>query len=363
VHEENVDSNAEYGGIARFVNAQSHKLQRIWHENSIGLTFAHTFFLNPLIAKVVKWYKNEGDRVDFKDLICDIESDGSIFTISNEDEITALMGKISVAEDSQGVQPGDLLCTVFLAPKAGGQSSNEGHASEKSEVPAKHDVKKTPTERKIEEQADRLPPGATITMPKKASGEATNTSSIEQELPPGATLVMASNAAKDIDISIFKDLDGRKSNKLKGEATITVPDGMKTSKPEAQVQSRTAYVVQPSADEPPLPIPDVSASNNVTPVPIIGDSSPPASNAVVSASTDAMSPPGESSSNDPAPLVELDRSMFTKEKAINMPNMGKFRGESLLAESTLKVSIVILYIAFIICSSSQACPLVQESRR
>ena len=75
-------------------------------------------------------------------------------------------------------------------------------------------------------------------------------------------------------------------------------------------------------------------------------SSQPASNAVASASTNAMSPPVDSSSNDPEPPVELDRSMFTKEKAINMPNMGKFRGEFLFAESTLKVSIVILYICF-----------------
>ena len=234
-----------------------------------------TLFGILLTAKVVKWYKKEGDRVDFKDLICDIESGGSIFTISNEDEITAFMGKISVAEDSQGVQAGDLLCTVFLGPKAGGSSSNEGQAGEKIEVPAQDDVKKTPTELKMEEQAQRLPPGATITMAKKASGESTNTSSIEQELPPGATMIMASAAAEDIDISIFKDLDGRKSNKLMGGATITIPDGMSTAKPEADVQSQTTDDVEPTADGPPLPIPDVTASNDAIPVPIIGDVSPP----------------------------------------------------------------------------------------
>lgn len=285
-------------------------------------------------AKVVKWYKSEGDRVDYKDLICDIETDGATFSISNEDEITAFMGKISVAADSQAIEHGDLLCTVFLAPKGsptGGKDTEETNG--KIAVPSAEADEKTGATSAMEEQAQRLPPGASITVPTKVSEhEGTNSSAVDskelkQELPPGATMVLASDAASDIDISVFSDLDG-KSSKVKGAATITMPEGMSVATPEADSQSNPMDSPEPTASAP-VPVSDASVSKGVSPAPEASVSTgvSPAPDAI---SNDAAASPETSGSEDPAPPVELDRSMFTKEKPIHMPNMGKFQGESLI---------------------------------
>jgi hypothetical protein len=65
-------------------------------------------------AKVVKWYKKEGDVVAFNDVICDIETDEFTFNMVNEDDVDALMGEIFVSEGDDVLEEGALLCTVFL---------------------------------------------------------------------------------------------------------------------------------------------------------------------------------------------------------------------------------------------------------
>jgi pyruvate/2-oxoglutarate dehydrogenase complex dihydrolipoamide acyltransferase (E2) component len=65
-------------------------------------------------AKVVKWYKKEGDVVAFNDVICDIETDEFTFNMVNEDDVDALMGEIFVFEGDDVLEEGALLCTVFL---------------------------------------------------------------------------------------------------------------------------------------------------------------------------------------------------------------------------------------------------------
>jgi len=64
-------------------------------------------------AKIVRWYKKRGDLVAFNDLLCDVETEDYTFGMVNEDKVDAIMGEITVAENSDVVGDGDILCTLF----------------------------------------------------------------------------------------------------------------------------------------------------------------------------------------------------------------------------------------------------------
>mmetsp|Transcript_17558 Transcript_17558/g.31723 ORF Transcript_17558/g.31723 Transcript_17558/m.31723 type:complete len:195 (+) Transcript_17558:43-627(+) len=65
-------------------------------------------------AKVVKWYKNEGDLVQRNDVLCDIETEDFTFGLTIDDEEDGIMGTIVVPADSEtNVDDGDLLCIVL----------------------------------------------------------------------------------------------------------------------------------------------------------------------------------------------------------------------------------------------------------
>jgi hypothetical protein len=89
-------------------------------------------------ANIVRWYKKEGDFVQYKDLLCDIETEvSSIYSFSpyaarhnrltvpscnfqdftfgvvNEDNVSGVMGSIAVTKNSGAICGGDLLCTLF----------------------------------------------------------------------------------------------------------------------------------------------------------------------------------------------------------------------------------------------------------
>ena len=102
-----------------------------------------------LTAKVVRWYKSKGDLVEYEDMLCDIETDVRserivavvccciymaltlvplaffclkefTFAMVNEEKESAIMGEITVPENSGFVvSEGDVLCTVFR-PKTWG---------------------------------------------------------------------------------------------------------------------------------------------------------------------------------------------------------------------------------------------------
>ena len=47
-------------------------------------------------GKILKWYKEEGDIVQRRDILCDIETDDFTFGMETDDEDVAIMGKILV---------------------------------------------------------------------------------------------------------------------------------------------------------------------------------------------------------------------------------------------------------------------------
>lgn len=104
---------------------------------------------------MIRWYKKEGDLVEYNDLLCDIETEVSLesvdirnvkeslrlihstitlfvcrrqdftFGMVNEEEVDAIMGEIAVAENSDPIADGALLCTLYH-PKDSSQGGPGG---------------------------------------------------------------------------------------------------------------------------------------------------------------------------------------------------------------------------------------------
>ena len=65
-------------------------------------------------ARILKWYKKEGDVVLRDDSLCDIATDSFDFTMQTEDEHPAIMGPILVPASETEIVPDDTVICILL---------------------------------------------------------------------------------------------------------------------------------------------------------------------------------------------------------------------------------------------------------
>jgi len=65
-------------------------------------------------GRVRKWFKKEGDIIQRKDILCEIELESFSFSVDSDDEGFTIMGEIHVPEGhADPIKPGTTLCTIL----------------------------------------------------------------------------------------------------------------------------------------------------------------------------------------------------------------------------------------------------------